>query len=229
MQKLKLFSLIFFVSIFLLGGVSQRHALACEFIEYSDYSEIAPNVFVSPFVNEDESGRLLSIINAGQLRVSNTFGTMISDPIVIVATTKDEASRFGSNSYGKAHLTPIGQCIVLGPEGHNVDVIAHEYTHSEVHFRTGWFSHYLNIPIWFNEGVALLVDFREPYLVDNIDLSQAKIDAVKGKGSDFFSGENVLENYQAARVAVDDLDKSRLYDDLQKIREGKSFKNVFAL
>lgn len=228
MTKLKLFSLLFLMSAVVLGGVSQRHAIACEFVEYSRYSEIAPNIFVSPSFSGD-SNKLLSIINSGKSRVDNTFGAMVSSPIVIVTTTEDEASTFGSNAYGRAHLTPLGECLVFGPKGQNIDVIAHEYTHSEVHFRVGWLQHYLNVPIWFNEGISLLVDFREPYLMSNIELTPEQIEAVKQSGRNFFSIGNVIQNYQAARVVVDGIDKSQLYDNLRRINQGEEFINVFSL
>lgn len=154
---------------------------------------------------------------------------MVSSPKVIIAATEYEASEYGSNAYGHALLTPFNQCIIFGPKGHNVDVVAHEYTHAEVYFRVGWLNHYLKIPIWFNEGISLLVDFREPYMISNIELSQEEINSVKKKGTDFFRGQNVSKNYQAARVAVDSVDKARLYDNLEKIRQGQDIKSVFAL
>ena len=229
MLKIKVVFLFVVGLIFILGIVSQRHALACELIEYSSYSAIAPDVYVSPLFKDNENEQLLSLVRAGKSRVDNTFGNTISTPKIIIAATNDEASEFGSNAYGRAHLTPLGQCLVFGPKGHNIDVIAHEYTHAEVHYRVGWFEHYLNIPIWFNEGVALLVDYRKPYLIANIELSETEVQAVKAKGLNFFDGKNVIKNYQAARIAIDSLDKSSLYNDLEKIKEGKSFKEVFTL
>lgn len=224
MSKLKL-SLISFIGAFLvLTGFTQRHALACEFIEYSNYSEIAPNIFVSNSFNIDHKENLFSKITLGKSRVNNTFGQMISNPKVVITTSESEASDFGSNKYGKALLTPLGQCIVFGPEGQNIDVIAHEYTHAEVHYRVGWLKHLLNVPIWFNEGVALLVDFRKPYLLENIDLSPKEVEFVKNNEFDFSIG-----NYQASRVLVDKIDKSSLYQNLEKLKQGQDINSVFAL
>lgn len=228
-SKLTVSSLSVLFLIVTLAGLSQRNALACEFIMFSDYSEIAPNIFASPSFANDSSEHVLTLISSGTARVNSTFGDMISSPKVVITATVDEASDFGANAYGRALLSPLGQCIVLGPEGQNVDVIAHEYTHAEVHYRVGWLSHYWHVPIWFNEGVSLLVDFRAPYLPDNIVLSQQEIVAVKQMGVDFFRGEHVLNNYQASRVLVDGLDKSRLYDNLERIKQGQDIHSVFAL
>jgi hypothetical protein len=125
---------------------------------------------------------------------------MIAKPKVVIAANDIEASDFGSNPYGKALLTPLGQCIVFGPKGQNIDVIAHEYTHAEVHYRVGWLNHMLNVPVWFNEGVGLLVDFREPYLLDNIKLSFDQINSVKSDGFDFS-----ISSYKASKVLVEHL------------------------
>jgi len=223
-SKLKL-SLVFIIgAILVLAGFTQRHAFACEFIEYSIYSEIAPNIFVSNSFNLDQKENLFSKITLGKSRVNNTFGQMISDPKVVITTNENEAFDFGSNKYGKALLTPLGQCIVFGPEGQNIDVIAHEYTHAEVHYRVGWLKHFLNVPIWFNEGVALLVDFREPYLLDNIDLSSKEVEFVKNNEFNFSIG-----NYQAARILVDTIDKSNFYLNLEKLKQGQDINSVFAL
>jgi len=204
---------MFFIgSILIFTGVTQRHALACEFIEYSNYSEIAPNIFVSDSFNLNQKDKLLSKITLGKSRVNTTFGQMNSNPKVVITSNESEASDFGSNIYGNALLTPLGQCIVFGPKGQNIDVIAHEYTHAEVHHRVGWLKHFLNVPIWFNEGIALLVDFRKPYLLENIDLSSKEIEFVKNNKFNFPIG-----NYQAARVLVDNIDKSNLYQNLERL------------
>ena len=224
MSKLKLSLLLFISFIILLSGFSQRHALACELIEYSNYSKVAPNIFVSSSFNFSKTEELLSIIKSGKSRVNDTFGNMISNPKVVIVTNDNEAADFGSNEYGKALLTPLGQCIIFGPKGQNIDVIAHEYTHAEVHFRVGWLNHLLNVPIWFNEGVALLVDFRKPYLLENISLSQEQVNSVKSNGFDFS-----ISSYKASRVLVDSIDKSKLYKNLDKIKQGQDINSAFAM
>lgn len=211
-------------SVSLLFGITQRYALACEFIEYSNYIEIAPNTFARSSLSTTQKNELLSIINLGKRRVANTFGDMISDPKVIIAENPIEASKFGSNDYASALLTPLGQCIVLGPRGQNIDVIAHEYVHAEVHYRVGWFTHMVNVPTWFNEGIALLVDLRPPYLLENIKLRQEEVNAVKQGEFDFS-----VKSYKAARLLTERVDRTALYMNLEKIKQGQAFSTVFAL
>ena len=212
-----------------LGIISQRHAVACEFVGLSSYSEIAPKVFISPAISKNRYDEIISVIATGRERVNNTFGEMVAFPKTVVTATKSEAASFGSNSTGTTHLTALGECIVLGPNGHNVDVVAHEFVHAEVRYRGGWLANWLEIPVWFNEGVALLVDHRKPFLTENIQLNQEEVEAVKklNSGKEFFGGTNVHKNYLASRLAVNNVEPLKLYENLILIRNGNSFESVF--
>lgn len=57
--------------------------------------------------------------------------------------------------------TPWGQSfLIIGPAGNSPDVIAHERCHDELFARLGWWRIQQQIPQWFNEGLALMVDYR---------------------------------------------------------------------
>ncbi|MDZ7923630.1 MAG: hypothetical protein U5M23_06135 [Marinagarivorans sp.] len=79
-------------------------------------------------------------------------------------------------------------CIIIGPQGQNVDVIAHEWLHAEIQHRVGFFRFLKEIPVWFDEGAALTLDYREPFLPENIDLPVEDVTAVKKlkSGKSFF-------------------------------------------
>lgn len=102
-----------------------------------------------------------------------------------VATARDRIGRFWGNRQGQATLiycprqadyeqycaggegagcsigTPWGAAyLILGPDGNNADVIAHELCHDELFARLGWWQVKRQIPQWFNEGLALMVDYR---------------------------------------------------------------------
>jgi len=172
---------------------------------------------------------VVRIISDGKQRVDSTFGEMIASPKIILVSNEDEAAKFGANSTATAHYSPLGTCIVLGPKGQNVDVTAHELTHAEVGYRTGWFTHWLEIPVWFNEGVALLVDHRKPFLIENIQLGHKDVEDVKklNTGMEFFDGANTHKNYLASRLAVNSVEPLMLYEKLTLIRNGESFESVF--
>ncbi|MCW8879052.1 MAG: hypothetical protein OQK04_12515 [Kangiellaceae bacterium] len=227
MHKLKIIIIIALLTLVVTGLVSQKHALACELVQFSDYKKVAPNIFASPDV--EKVSLILRAISEGKQRVETTFGEMSASPKVVIVKNQVEAAKFGANSTASAHYTPIGTCIVLGPKGQNVDVTAHELTHAEVGHRVGWLTHLLEVPIWFNEGVALLVDHRKPFLIENIQLSEEEIREVKklDTGRAFFGGENTHKNYLASRLAVNKIEPLELYEKLELIRDGESFEDVF--
>ncbi|MDQ2077990.1 hypothetical protein [Marinimicrobium sp. ABcell2] len=229
MQRIKIVVFACFLLVVLVGVFSQRHALACEAVGLTGYEQVAPNVFVSPSVENIEE--VLRSILDGRQRVDTTFGEMIAIPKIVIVGNKVEASNFGANSTARAYYTPMGSCIILGPKGQNVDVAAHELVHAEVGQRVGWLTHWLDIPVWFNEGVALIVDHRKPFLIENIDISQEAIDSVKQlkTGREFFGGTNTHENYVASRMAVNNFDPLQLYEKLERVRNGESFENVFEM
>ena len=229
MSKFKIFVTVIIVIFVISGVVSQRHALSCELIGFSDYVEISPNVFISPKAQKNKHQDILSIISAGKQRITSTYGTMISFPKIVIAMSQSEVASLAINSIGQTHPTPLGQCVVLGPEGQNTDVASHELLHAEVIHRVGWINYAFNIPIWFGEGVAIIVDHREHLLVKNISLTKDIVEDVKLKGWDFFTDGKTYENYLAARLAVDNLDRSSLYKNLAKIRDGEKFNDVFKL
>ncbi len=229
---MKKFRIIIFtlVSILFVAGVfSKKHVVACETVQYSNYEEIAAGIFVSTELKDKQ--QVLHNVLAGRNRVNSTFGDMEALPKIVFVANKEEADKFGANTTATIHYYPLGTCIVYGPKGQSVDVIAHELTHAEVVHKVGFINYLQEIPVWFNEGIALMVDYREPFLPGNIELSQEQIDAVKELefGYEFFNGKNIHENYLASRMAVDKIDPSTLYEKLLLIRNGESFNNVFKL
>jgi hypothetical protein len=73
-----------------------------------------------------------------------------------------------------------------------------------------------------------LVDLREPFLPENIFLEESEIEAVKTifYGHHFYT-ENAFTNYQAARLAVDSVNKGEFYANLERIKQGHEFDDVF--
>jgi len=229
MGKIKLSILLSIILFLSIGVFTKRHALACEFVGLTDYTEIAPNVFLDPKIDPDKHKGFRSLVVEGRSRISKTFGVTIARPKILYTSSQTEAASFGANSTATSHLTPAGACLVFGPKGQNIDVTAHELVHAEVFERVGFINYIMEIPVWFNEGVALIVDHRKPFLLKNIELTSKEIESVKAKitGSDFFSGSHIHKNYLASRVAVARLKPTSLFSKLGQIHEGLTFEEVF--
>lgn len=165
-----------------------------------------------------------------------------------VLTARDRIRRFWSGQKGKAILIycpsqsdyeqyciggegagcslglPWGDSyLVLGPDGNNTDVIAHELCHDELFARLGWWRVKRQIPQWFNEGLALMVDYRfsSPSVWEHPDSIQTEDPLFERQAPvyrnpvmiklkdlettrDFFGGgsEHVMRAYQTAAEEV---------------------------
>ncbi len=209
---------------------SQKEVLTCKIAGAPEYIKVSDGLYVSALIDESEHDGIMSSILDARKRIEETFGKLISNPKMVITQNSAEADSLGSNTTAHAHLSAFGQCLVFGPKGRNVDVFAHELVHAEVHHRIGWLTQLTSIPVWFNEGVSLIVDHRAFYLPENIDMQESEIEAVKSKeyGFQFFS-DDALKNYQSSRLAVDSIDPKLLYSKLEAIKGGKSFGDAFGL
>lgn len=230
--RVKKIGLIFAAIFLVLGAIglfANRYALACEMSPLLGYQQISDQVYVHNSSEKADLGNINQLMNAASARITGMYGPPISQPAVIITTTKSEAVKWGANETASMHRLPGRSCIVIGPEGLNTDVLAHEWLHAEIQHRVGFLRTLTEIPVWFDEGAALTVDFRSPFLIENINSDVTKIAGVQllTRGKNFFSG-SIRENYQMARVAVSSrIEPATFYYDLERISEGEKFEDVF--
>ncbi len=206
-----------------------RYTIACESLPHLAHDRIDEQIFMANDIDSENLETLIRRVAAASQRIAEIYGTPESRPRILVTSNSRTAGKWGANNTASMHRTPWRSCIILGPDGQNIDVIAHEWLHAEIQHRVGFWRFLMEVPVWFDEGAALTVDHREPYLPENIELPDEQIIAVQSlvKARDFFSG-NIRENYQAARMAVAPLiDATRFYDDLGRLADGQSFDDVF--
>jgi len=118
---------------------------------------------------------------------------------------------------------------MIGPEGRNVDVVAHEMLHGELHHRVGWLQRWLQIPVWFDEGVAMQVDYRSRYDLPVEQIPSAASVRELTTFSKFQSGA-VVSNYARAKYVVASwlarIGEKSLYQRLERMRNGQSFEEA---
>ncbi|MDP4537600.1 hypothetical protein Q3O60_15545 [Alkalimonas collagenimarina] len=229
MRKAFIVVFIFAVSLVLIGGIFQRHALACDLLPLMNYQRLTSEVFLAADFAEPQAQIISELIESASERMSDVYGKPISKPRFVITADTQNAAHWGANETASMHRMPWRACVIIGPKGLNVDVIAHEWLHAEIQHRVGFFRFLKEVPVWFDEGAALTLDYREPFLPENIDLSDDVVTAVKElkSGKSFFSN-NIRQNYQASRLAVEPLIRSdQFFNDLEKIASGESFENVF--
>lgn len=222
--------LIGFLLILSVGIFQFRHAIACELLPIRNYQKVNNQVFVGHDIIKGHHENLLQKVNLAWLRINNVYGKTNSNPRIFITSNPATALKWGANETASMHRLPWRSCIVVGPKGQNVDVLSHELLHAEIQHRVGFWTFLKEIPVWFDEGAALTVDYREPFLPENINLPENKVNSAKNlkKAKDFFTG-NIRENYQLARMAIIPMIEAKhFFNNLDKISQGETFTDVFA-
>ena len=229
MHKIGFVVFMMAATLVLIGGIFQRHAIACDMLPFMNYQRLNSEVFLAGDFAEPQAQIIRDLIDSASGRISRVYGKPISKPRFIITTDTQSAANWGANETATMHRMPWRSCIIIGPKEQNVDVVAHEWLHAEIQHRVGFFRFLKEIPVWFDEGAALTLDYRKPFLPENINLPTEEVISVKTlkSGKSFFSG-NIRQNYQASRVAVEPLIRpQQFFNDLEKIASGESFENVF--
>lgn len=227
--RLASLAVIVAVALLLAAGFNRRHALACELLPLAGYRPLQADVFAGHSVDGDQARHLQALVAAASDRIATLYGPPVSRPRIVFAGTAGAARRLGANDTASMHRSPWRSCIVIGPDGRNVDVIAHEWLHAEIQHRVGFWRSLREVPVWFDEGAALTVDHRAPFLPENLRLDPTRVAAVRQRASGraFFSGDTHA-HYQAARLAVVPLIRpAQFHADLARIAAGESFEDVF--
>jgi hypothetical protein len=136
----------------------------CVFVDWQGLDQVVPRLYVNPEMSPAERAVLLHVRARARERVREFFGTLASDPVIIAGNNLAVIQEFGGAraQTGMTHLSPLGGYIVLEERGLNTDVLAHEMAHAELLARVGWYCRTFEVPTWFDEGLAMLVDHRFP-------------------------------------------------------------------
>ena len=116
---------------------------------------IAPNVFVDKTMSMVQQQQFLYTLQAARGKIQQFFGSIEANPMVYVCITPSCAGIFsGAKAKAKAYGASK---ILLTAEGLDSTTIIHELAHIELHKRIGSQQAWHNIPMWFDEGLAVLI------------------------------------------------------------------------
>ncbi len=135
----------------------------CELIAFSDFQSSDKKVYFSPDIKSTQYKKLQGIVAQAEARVDSFYNGKISNPKIIICQTQQQYQKYCSSTEGAGCSigTPWGSSyVILSAQGMNTDVIAHEMSHIELLKRIGWWRTTNDIPQWFNEGLALMLDRR---------------------------------------------------------------------
>jgi hypothetical protein len=149
------FCLLLFISVF-------PQVIRCSFVRYDDFVLLQPNIYAASTSTLKQQEALKKYIKIAKKRVAEFWGLQQGEAKIIFCDDQEAYQKYCRSSEGAGCTigTPLGSWIVLNKDGLNADVIAHEMSHVELMARTGWWKARTKIPTWFDEGVALMLDYR---------------------------------------------------------------------
>lgn len=135
-------------------------------------------VYVDERVTARQQTRFRSQMLTARDRIKRFWGERRGQAVLIYCPQQADYEQYcvGGEGAGCSIGTPWGASyLILGPDGNDADVIAHELCHDELFARLGWWRVKRQIPQWFNEGLALMVDYRfsSPAVWEQSDSTQS--------------------------------------------------------
>ncbi len=136
--------------------------LPCTLVPLGDFVEIKEGVFVENPMLEAEGQKLIRNIAIATLRIRDFWGKNNGKATIIFCKNESTYLYLTKSDKGAAFSvgTPIHSWIILNKDANNVDVIAHEMCHDELMTELGWWKSKTKVPTWFDEGLALMFDYR---------------------------------------------------------------------
>ena len=205
---------------------------ACAFVGLTGRHAFADGSLTES-ASEADRQRYLQLASDARARIEATFGAVESDPIIVFFNGSDGFGPFQLNRYGSAQMVGSHSCVMMGPKGQNVDVVAHELMHAELHSRVGYRRYLFEVPTWFDEGVAMQVDQRPRYALSPKQSQTADYVRALTTNSLFTDAdeERLVQNYASAKEVVArwtaNAGKANLYSRLDRLKKGEPFPEVF--
>lgn len=148
-------------------GLLYPQILRCQLVSRSDdfvaVDTPGGQVYISRVTLIPQGKQFLANLTQARGRIGQFWGKQRGRAVLIYCPIQSQYEEYcaGGEGAGCSLGTPWGDSfLVLGPEGNSTDVIAHELCHDELYARLGWLRVKRAIPQWFNEGLAMMLDYR---------------------------------------------------------------------
>jgi len=177
----------------------------------------------------DQAAVAQRLLADGKGRIREIFGDPRSTPIVVFFNNAASFWPFRLNDYGSTHVIGTRTCVLIGPNGRNLDVVAHELMHAEIVDRVGVVAKFTELPTWFDEGLAMQVDFRPEYdIAGGANAETKSVRALQSAG-DFYvpDSRQLTGNYASAKAEVAlwarQVGHQSVFAQLERMRHGEAF------
>jgi hypothetical protein len=174
-----------------------------------------------------------NVLAEARSRITTTFGAVEAQAIIICFDDENAFWPLKLNTYGTTSFIGSKSCVVIGPNGQNVDVTAHELMRAEIAHRTGYWQRFTQLLTWYDEVLAMQVDYRPRYETDT-GLTEDYVWSLSSARAFFLADDRQLrDHYAAAKFQVvqwvSNVGASSFYSYLQRVQEGEPFETVVPL
>ena len=180
---------------------------------------IAPNIYVDADMPATQREELLRTVKQSKVEINKFFGGMKSTPKIYACSTKKCFKKFGG-VYADAK-TINDDTVLLSNKGLNKTTVTHELAHAEFNKRLGK-SHWNKVPMWFDEGLAVLICKDPKYTKPVPSMSLAKLSS-HDQWLDAVRDQKPV--YNVARQAIEDwyngVGVKGLHDLIDRLQKGE--------
>ncbi len=233
--------MIFVISLLLIS-IGIIHATAfpqetrCILIDFYDF-ERDGDLYYRDNVDSATVSQLKKLIKEAEIRVGEFWGEKTVRPKFIYCQDDQDYKNFGV-----PFMTPacanmkLESYVVISKTGIDLDIVAHEVSHTELFNRIGFLNRIVKIPTWFDEGLAMQVDFRDYYSIDSLNVKSngyKNLPQIQSMTSyvQFGSGTNeeIMLNYSTAKYIVNNWhSKEKLTQFINRINNGSTFDEAYS-
>ncbi len=164
---------------------------------------IAPNIYVDPKMSSSQRQQFLSTVKHSQQEIAHFFGGMQSSPSIYACTTKACFEQFGGVAARAKSIDD--KRVLLSSRGLDKTTLTHELAHVELHNRLGSPALWNKLPMWFDEGLAVMVckDHRYAKAISSSSAHMA-LNTLVSQDQWVAAVRNKKPAYNVARHAVSD-------------------------
>lgn len=181
----------------LLGYILTPQPVNAMMVGLSSMTEYENHIYMEQSIPEETQEEIMNDYGKSKDKILDYFDEITAKPTIIFVQSQETTKRYAQNRTGQTYYMYWGNYIVIGPNGFNEDVIAHELMHSELRERVDKKD---SIPVWFDEGLAMLVDDRFSINhSDKVDFEELERLATR---SVFYDPLSSSENYLTSKSEV---------------------------
>jgi hypothetical protein len=189
---------------------------------------IAKNIYVDAKMSEEQRQEFLQVVHQSKTEISRFFGGVRSNPNIYACVSESCFRQFGGVP---ALAKAMGDdTVLLSSKALNKVALTHELAHVEFHKRLGSAKAWNKVPMWFDEGLAVLACKDPKY---NKPVARIPLKKLTSQDQWVNAVRAQLPAYSVAKQAVQSWYKTAGSRGLQamisRMQKGNSFSSSLSL